>query len=64
MNQPITVDYTPICAWCLEEAQDRSIRTGSHGICVRHREMVLDEAKRYRDTRQATQSQQKAHATL
>ncbi len=45
MNQPIEIDYTPVCAWCLEEQKDTSLRTGSHGICIRHRNMVLAEAR-------------------
>ena len=63
MNQPITVDYTPVCAWCLQERNDTSIRTGSHGICPRHAAIVLAEAKTYRDHRQATQARKEEQAT-
>lgn len=38
---------SPHCAWCLRE-QGSELGNGSHGICPKHADMILQEYREYR----------------
>jgi hypothetical protein len=47
----VMVWKNPRCAWCLRE-QDLELGSGSHGICPKHADAVLQQYREHRMRRQ------------
>ena len=46
----LATNAAPLCAWCLDEA-DQELGNGTHGICARHKEVLLAQWRARRKER-------------
>ena len=44
LQNPVMPWQKPQCAWCLSE-QGRELGSGSHGICVQHAAVLLEQRR-------------------